>query len=134
MNIKTVGALLAGSIFVHAAVTACSSDDETTPAHADETAPVVNPATCNATFQVPGFNPDGGAGPATTVPFSEQAYPGKKKGEIAAHVTNWTAIENDPTSPPDYQGGLRLQTNLAVRDGFAAAPCAAGKTSYFIWK
>lgn len=131
MNIKTIGALLAGSIFVHAAVTACSSDDDAStnrPAHADDTAAVATPATCNATFPIAV-----GDGGTISVPYSEQAYPGKSKTEIAAHVTNWTVVD-DPQSPPDYQGGLRLATNLIVRDGYAAAACTSGKTSYFVWK
>jgi hypothetical protein len=136
MNLKTIGALLAGSILVHAAVTACSSDSDSGTlrrAHADDssTEPQVSPATCNATFEVPG---GADAGP-TTVPYSEQAYPGKTKNEIAAHVSHWTTIDNsDPLTPASYHGGLRLQSNVIVRDGFAGAACTQGKTNYFVWR
>lgn len=141
MRSKTVLALVAGSILVHAAVAACTSG---TGAHALAD-PIATPGgvevsaeACTKTYsqESPVPRPGDAGTSARSVPFAEHAYPGKSKFEIAAHVTHWTTID-DPTAvlrPPDYAGGLNLQSAVYARDGFAGAGCKEGTTSYFVWK
>jgi hypothetical protein len=140
MDLKMATMVLAGSVLVHAAVTACTSTSaptasaQTTPPATATAAPAeVSPEPCSKTYQV--TPPPGAPGGATLVHYAEHAYPGKSKEEIAAHVTHWWTID-DPNSelrPNDYSGGLNLQSAVYTRDGFAGAGCIDGKTSYFIW-
>jgi hypothetical protein len=140
MNLKMATMVLAGSVLVHAVVTACTSSSSPPTASAQTTPPSaaaaeVSPETCSRSYEVPAPPGSPPEVPATTVHFAEHAYPGKSKEEIAAHVTHWMVIEDGgaPSRAPDYNGGLTQQLAVYTRDGFAGAGCLEGKTSYFIW-
>ena len=139
MQLKMVVAFFAGSVLVHAAVTACTSTS--TPfASADPAAGAteVSAEPCNAEYQMPPGPHDPTDAGTRTVRYSEHAYPGKTKFEIAAHVTHWMPIADNKelfgATAPGYDDGLRLELGVSTRDGFAMAGCTEGKISYFVWR
>lgn len=140
MKSRLILGCLLGASLIQLISAACSSKDASTaPASADSDASPGSPSDAGPDFEVAAevcdktYEVEAGIGGPRPIFYSEHAYPGKTKFEIAAHVRHWTVITdpNKALRPTGYE--LNLQTALYTRDGFAGAGCEQGTTTYFIY-